>query len=397
MVLDVDQLHRFGRHWFGRSSGVFEFRRLLVLGLEVLDQQLPQLLGGGFLLVAQPPGVPPDSLLEQVAGEPAVAERLVAGRSRQNAPEAGLRLGGHRVVGGAGELVQDADDLGVGVVLELDDRLEPAGEAGVLGDEHDHRVGVARDDDDEVVAVVLHLLDEGVDGLLAVLVAGERVRLVDEQHPAVRLGAHLGGLDGGLAEVPGDQLGPVDLDELALGQQPERPVDPADHPGHGRLAGARVAHEDEVTGQVRALQARLAPQRVDLEHGDLLVHLPLDPLETDHRVEVGEQLLEGLGGLLRLGGGGCRPGLGLRRRLVGMPFARLGLARRRSRVPRGRASTGRRRPAGRAGGTGPAAGPGPRRLGSTRAAGPAGRGRRGAGCWVPPRPAEQRRRPRRCR
>jgi hypothetical protein len=54
---------------------------------------------------------------------------------------------------------------------------------------------VAGDHDDEVVAVVLHLLDQGVDGLVAVLVPRERVRLVDEQDAAERVFDDLGGLD----------------------------------------------------------------------------------------------------------------------------------------------------------------------------------------------------------
>ena len=64
--------------------------------------------------------------------------------------------------------------------------------------------------------MVLHLLDQGVDGLLAVLVAVERVGLVDEQHAAERGSDDLGGLGRGLPEVARHQLGAVDLDQLAL-------------------------------------------------------------------------------------------------------------------------------------------------------------------------------------
>ena len=53
-------------------------------------------------------------------------------------------------------------------------------------DEDRHRGRVAGHDHDQVVAPVLHLLDQGVDGLLAVLVAGQAVGLVDEQHAAGR-------------------------------------------------------------------------------------------------------------------------------------------------------------------------------------------------------------------
>ena len=70
------------------------------------------------------------------------------------------------VVGGRGQPGEDLDQLVVGVVGELDGGPEPAGQAGVLGDEQHHRVGVAGDDQHQVVAAVLHLLDQGVDRLL---------------------------------------------------------------------------------------------------------------------------------------------------------------------------------------------------------------------------------------
>ena len=52
-----------------------------------------------------------------------------------------------------------------------------------------HLVGVAGDDDDHVVAVVLDELDERVDGLVAevaVAAPGQRVGLVDQQDAAER-------------------------------------------------------------------------------------------------------------------------------------------------------------------------------------------------------------------
>ena len=78
--------------------------------------------------------------------------------------------------------------------------------SGVLRDEVHHRLRVAGDDDDEVLPVVLHLLDERVDGLLRGLVPGEAVGLVDEEHAADRLGADLGRLHRRLPDVPGDEL-----------------------------------------------------------------------------------------------------------------------------------------------------------------------------------------------
>ena len=160
------------------------------------------------------------------------------------------------VVGLGRHLGEDVAQLVVGVVVEGDRGAEPAGEARVVGDEDLHRHRVAGDDHHQVVAVVLHLLHEGVDGLLAVLVAVEAVGLVDEQDAAVGLRRDLRGLDRGLAEVAGHQLRAVDLDQLALGEQPDRLVDAGHEAGDGGLAGAGVAGEDQVPGDGRALQAR---------------------------------------------------------------------------------------------------------------------------------------------
>ena len=53
---------------------------------------------------------------------------------------------GDVVVGAGGQAEEDVDQLVVGVVGELDRGPEPAGQAGVLGDEDRHRVGIAGDD-----------------------------------------------------------------------------------------------------------------------------------------------------------------------------------------------------------------------------------------------------------
>ena len=194
--------------------------------------QLPQLVDGGRLDLAQSPGVVSDGGLQGVAGEPSVAEAVPPWGAAERLAEPFDRLGHQFVVGTRRELGQDRDELVVGVVVELDRRPEPAGQAGVRGDERRHRCRVAGDDDHEVVTAVLHLLDQGVDGLLAVLVTlgaetGQAVGLVDEQHPTRGGGDGVGRLRRRLAEVAGDQLGAVDLDELTLREQPEGAVDAA--------------------------------------------------------------------------------------------------------------------------------------------------------------------------
>ena len=103
----------------------------------------------------------------------------------------------------------------------------------------------------------------------------------------------LGGLGRGLAEVAGDELGAVDLDEVAPGQQAQRLVDAADEAGHGRLPGAGVAGEHEVAGHGGALQPGVDAQLLDAQQGDLPVDLALDALEPDQGVELGRAARRG--------------------------------------------------------------------------------------------------------
>ena len=71
-------------------------------------------------------------------------------------------------------------------------------------------------------------------------------------------------------------------------------IDPADQPGHRGLAGAGVSGEHEVPGDRRLLHPRLGAHPLDPQDRDLTVDLPLDALEADQGVELGEQLLDGL-------------------------------------------------------------------------------------------------------
>ena len=170
--------------------------------------------------LAEPPGVAADRRLEHVADVAGVAERSALDLRQQVAQPASSTPASRRTRRPEAITSKIVDELVVGVVGEVDRVRNRLSRPGFWRDEDRHRAGVAGDDDDEVVAVVLHLLDEGVDRLLAVLVAGQRVGLVDEEHAADG-GLHdLGRLHRGLADVAGDELGAVDLDELALESRP---------------------------------------------------------------------------------------------------------------------------------------------------------------------------------
>ena len=216
-----------------------------------------QLLVGRLADGGQAVGLAADGLLEEVAHEAGVAESAIA--------RLGLDHDAQRLASGLVEVVaqvaahpfEDLDELVGGVVGEVDEPREAALQSGVGVDERLHLRRVAGGDQGEVVAVVLHVLDDGVDRLPAEVLlaaASEGVGLVDQQRPAERRLEHGSRLRRRLADVAGDEVGSIGLHEVALGHQAEAAQDLAEQPGHRRLAGARVAGEDEVVARLERRQ-----------------------------------------------------------------------------------------------------------------------------------------------
>ncbi len=103
---------------------------------------------------------------------------------------------------------------------------------------------------------------EDLDGLPPVVGGaggGQGIGLVDEQHAPQGLLHRLLGLQGRLAHISGDQAAAVHLHQLALGEDADGPVQLADEPGHGGLAGARIAQKDQVQGQGQGWADRPPP------------------------------------------------------------------------------------------------------------------------------------------
>ena len=247
-------------------------------------------------------------LAADTVGEEALDRRL--GVVRQL--EEGLRADAH----------EDAHELLGRVVVEHDLLIEARTQAGVGIQERLHEVGVARHDDHEVVAVVLHGLEEGVDGLHAEVVrpgiGGQGIGLVDEEQAAVRTVHDLLGLDGRLADIAADEPGAVDLDQVPLAEHAELLIDLAEQTRHGGLAGTGVAGKDHVQRHMRLRQTALLTQLVDLQQVDETIQVLLDLGQTDETVQVREQVLDALLGLrlglwlrLCLGQGRLEAGLGV--------------------------------------------------------------------------------------
>ena len=98
-------------------------------------------------------------------------------------PERGV---GRREVGARGDRGEDLDQLVVAVVVELSVSRNRLSSPGFDVMKRCIGLRVAGDDHQQLVAVVLHLLDQRIDRFAAEIVARERVRLVDEQRAAER-------------------------------------------------------------------------------------------------------------------------------------------------------------------------------------------------------------------
>ena len=131
-------------------------------------------------------------------------------------------------------------------------------EAGIGLEELVHPVGVAGQDDHQVVALVLHDLEQDLDRLLPVVAfvirAIEVIGLVDEQHPAHRLLQDLLRLGRGVADVLTDKIISCHRDQMPFAHiaEPEQDVR---HPHcDGGLTGSRVTGEAHVKSRCRLCQ-----------------------------------------------------------------------------------------------------------------------------------------------
>ncbi len=156
---------------------------------------------------------------------------------------------------------------------------------GLLSEKFFHAVGVAGENHDQIVAMVLHHLQQDFDRLLAVvaLVVGlvKIIGLVDEQHAAHRLFQHFAGFRRRMADILADEVVTRHRDEMPLAHIAE-PMQQAGHlQRHGGLADAGIAGEAHVQGRRLARKPKFLPRAVDQQQRRGLADALLDRREAD--------------------------------------------------------------------------------------------------------------------
>ena len=147
----------------------------------------------------------------------------------------------------------------------------PGGEPGVGAVEGLHPVLVAREDHHHITAAALHLLQQDLNRLGAVIPFVVRlvevIRLIDEQHAPLGALEHLLGLGGGVPHVLAHQVIARGGDHMTFSQIAEA-VEDLRHPlRHGGLAGTRASGEGHVQARRRAGQLQLLACLVHQQQG----------------------------------------------------------------------------------------------------------------------------------
>mmetsp|Transcript_18673 Transcript_18673/g.43732 ORF Transcript_18673/g.43732 Transcript_18673/m.43732 type:complete len:420 (-) Transcript_18673:152-1411(-) len=195
--------------------------------------------------------------------------------------------------------VRDLHELVGRVVREVDVVSDPAHHPRDVGEERVHPVLVPGHGDDEVVLVVLHDVEEDLDGLLPVVaVVGrvvEVVRLVDEEDASHGLLDHLLGLGGGVPDVLSHEVVAGGQDDVSPAGVAHLGQDLPHAHGHGRLSGPGGSGERHVEARHARLEAELPPHLVQHEERRDLLHPLLDGDEPDQvPVELVELILHPL-------------------------------------------------------------------------------------------------------
>jgi hypothetical protein len=120
---------------------------------------------GGVTLLCEPKRLRVERLLEECAREACVPEALAALDAVEDPRELRLGVRRERVLVACGDVPRDLEQLAGRVVGEDDLAREARAQTGIRVEEAVHEPGIAGNDHDEAVSVVLHPLENRLDRL----------------------------------------------------------------------------------------------------------------------------------------------------------------------------------------------------------------------------------------
>ena len=248
-------------------------------GRQVLGRELAVLVGKQPARLAQPRAI------ERIAHAARVGEMRLLDPIADVFLERLARAGAEAVVLLLEHPVGDRSRSTLRVVRKIQVVRDARTHAGVGAEEGLHAVLVAGQDHDQVVALVLHHLQQDLDRLLSVVAlvlrAVQVIGLVDEQHAAHRLLQHFLGLRSGVADVLADQVVARHRHQVAFAHVAE-PMQDLRHAQRDRgLAGARIAGEGHVQARRLRLQPEVHAQLVDHQQRRDVADAALDRREPD--------------------------------------------------------------------------------------------------------------------
>ena len=187
------------------------------------------------------------------------------------------------------EKLKDLKQLPETIVLEINERMEPALQAFIGFNEIVHLLGITRYNYSQIVPLVFHCLHQGVDNVRSkavIFLFGDRISLVNEENAAKRLLNDLIRLGCALPDVTGNQVFPGNFLHMTFPQQTERMIEFTDHTCNGGFASSRFPAENQVKTGVVVGKAHGDTVMISFGQVHLLEDLILDIPEPDQFVQL---------------------------------------------------------------------------------------------------------------
>ena len=187
--------------------------------------------------------------------------------------------------------IEDGKQLIHRIVREFNELVEAALKSRIRMNKGLHRLCVTRHNDDKFIPVILHCLQNRINGLLTKirsLICGscQRIGFINEKNTAHRLFNFLLRLHGSLPDITGNQSGPVTLHKLSCGQYTDLLVQSRKDSCHRGLAGSRISCKNKMHRHRNGLHSRVLAKLLNLRKIIQLPDVMLDSGQSDQLIQI---------------------------------------------------------------------------------------------------------------